>query len=251
MPELFIKRLQHGARLNAADRARIRDLCQTSYWVEAGEDVVTEGRQVPQGYAVLEGLAAPYKLLADGSRQIFQFLLPGDTCDIHRQPLSWRDNSLAALVRSRIVRISPEELDAITQEHPNLARAFWWTMVCAQGMMRERVTSLGRRSADKRLAHLFCELEVRMRSIDGVEANGDGYASFSFPVTQPELADAVGLTAVHVNRTLQQLRDADLVAFRGRRVTIMDGPRLAALAGFDPRYLHLDQVNNRSIMRST
>ena len=251
MQDSFTRRLEHGARLSADDRTRLDRLVAGAYPVQADEDIVSEGDRPPACYVVLEGLAGTYKLLADGSRQIFQFMLPGDSCDMHRDSPYWRDNSLTAFVPSRMVRILPDEVDEIASEYPNLARALWWAMLSDQAVMRERIVSLGRRTADKRLAHLFCELRDRMGAVDRVETNGDGFAAYDFPVTQPELADAVGLTAVHVNRTLQQLRDADLVAFRLRRVTIMDGDRLAALAGYDGRYLQLkDYGKSRAVMRS-
>ena len=239
MENSFVRKLEFAAALDAGDRARLLDLTSNSTVVEAHEDVVRDGTTQPTAFVVLEGLACTHRILADGSRQIFAFLLPGDSCDIHRVPRSWRDTSVTTFVRSRIARVSAEAADRLMTERPNVARALWETMLVEQSTMRERLVSLGRRPADRRLAHLFCELLYRMRVIGLVEETGRG-ASFDFAATQPQIADAMGLTAVHVNRTLQQLRDAELVSFRTRRVVVLDEQRLSAFAGFDARYLHVN-----------
>ena len=254
MPDRFITRLEHATRLTAADKARLQALDDGAFDVGAHEDITSEGQHTPCGHVVVEGLAVTYKLLADGSRQIFHFMLPGDTCDLHRQNLDWRDHSVAALVPTRVVRITPDEVDAMARDYPNIAQALWWAMLNDQAVLRERLVSLGRRSAERRIAHLFCELLVRSRAV-GLTVEENGTVAYPFPVTQPELADAVGLTAVHVNRTLQQLRE--LVSFRQRRVVVQDPARLASLAGFDHRYLHLGPIEDqpspksRAVMRST
>ena len=148
-------------------------------------------------------------------------------------------HALGSLTAVRVARISHEEMNALMAESPALTRAFWLDMMISAEIQREWSVSLGRRTAMERLAHLLCELSVRLQFVglsDGTECD--------MPVTQADLADALGLSAVHVNRTLQELRGSGLVELRGRKLTIRDAHALRALASFDARYLHFTHSKN-------
>jgi CRP-like cAMP-binding protein len=144
------------------------------------------------------------------------------------------DHGVLTLTNCTLAQMPREAVIEITEKHPRLARALWWTTLVDEAILREWVGNIGRRTASQRIAHLFCEFLVRLQAI-GLAEGG----AYEFPLTQAELADATGLSTVHVNRTLQELRAAGLITLKGRLLTIRDAERLKALAGFDPGYLHL------------
>jgi CRP-like cAMP-binding protein len=151
-----------------------------------------------------------------------------------------QDHGIATLAPCKIGYISHETIEELTSRHPSVNRALWWAATLVdEGTLREWLVSMGRRPADKQLAHLFCELFVRLRSVG--RANGSG---FDFPLTQEELGDTLGVSTVHVNRILQQLRDDGLILLGGKTLAIPDFERLATFADFDPNYLHLKNGQN-------
>jgi CRP-like cAMP-binding protein len=205
--------------------------------VPAGHDVIREGDRPENVHVMLEGFACRYKMLPDGGRQIMAWLAPGDFCDLHIAILGHMDHGISALSDTRIAFVPQAEIDRLTRDAAGaLNRAFWWSTLVDEGILREWLVGMGRRSADKQLAHLFCELLFRLRSVE-VAKNG----SFHFPITQDELADTLGISAVHVNRTLQQLRAEGLITLENKRLTVLDEARLTAFAEFDPNYLHLNK----------
>jgi CRP-like cAMP-binding protein len=172
--------------------------------------------------------------VADGGRQIMAWLVPGDFCDLHVAILGEMDHSIAALGPCRIAEISRATIAEISDSRPVVNRAMWWATLVDEGVLREWLVGMGRRPADRRIGHLFCELHTRLAAVGLTDDGG-----FDLPVSQTELADTVGLTPVHVNRVLQQLREDKLIRLEGKRLTILDFARLAAFADFDPNYLHL------------
>jgi CRP-like cAMP-binding protein len=168
-------------------------------------------------------------MLPDGGRQITGFLLPGDICDTGAAILKQTDHSIFALTQVKIASITRAALIEATRER----QAFWWASLVDEAVLRTWIVNLGRRDAHARIAHLLCELHARMKRV-GLIQDGE----FSLPLTQEQLADALGLTSVHVNRTLQRLRAEGLVALRNRTLTILDTERLSEVAGFDAGYLH-------------
>ncbi|WP_306461776.1 Crp/Fnr family transcriptional regulator [Salinarimonas soli] len=174
-----------------------------------------------------------YKLLANGNRPIMAYLIPGDLCDVHVSLLAQMDHSIATLSPCRIAYIPRERIDAIMNDHPRLARALWWATLVDEAILREWLVNHAHRPADQRLAHLLCEILLRSKAVGLTDDD-----SFELPITQDELGDTMGLSTVHVNRTIQHLRATGLITSQGRRVVVDDLERLMEFCGFNPNYLH-------------
>jgi len=183
----------------------------------------------------MDGWGARYKSLPDGKRQIVSIFLPGDFCDVNVYILRHMDHSICAITRMKVAMITPEEMNALTTERPRLTQALWWHELVNAAVQREWTLNLGQRTAYERLGHLLVELYVRLRAIGRANHN-----RCDFPLTQNDLADATGLTAVHVNRTLQELRGDGLIELERRQLHILDLERLMGASMFNPNYLHLD-----------
>lgn len=175
------------------------------------------------------------KDLPGGERQVTELRVPGDFLDLHGFTLKCLDHDVTALSDCTLGIVPHERLKRITERFPRLARAYWFSTNVHAAITRELALSLGQRTAMSRMAHLFCELRCRLEVVG--QTNGNGY---EFPLTQRELSECLGLTVVHANRTLQELRRRGLVEFENRYVTILDPRALEGLAEFDPSYLYLD-----------
>ena len=202
---------------------------------EARRDLVREGERPRAAHVLLEGWACRYKQLPDGRRQILSFCLPGDLTDCGIFALDRMDHSVAAVTRLRYGEIPADDVERLMGRSPKLARAFWRNELINTAVAREWIANVGQRSAYERIAHLLCELFVRLRLV-GL-ADGEGC---DFPLTQGDLADATGLTAVHVNRTLQDLRRDGLIELHGRRLAVPDLRALQRAGHFNPNYLHFE-----------
>ncbi len=202
--------------------------------VAAGDRLVTAGEPLDHSILLIEGVICRYKDLAEGQRQITDVHVPGDFVDLHGFLLKRLEHHVGTLTPGRVAIFPHAALKEITETQPHLARLLWLSTLIDAAMQRERILSIGRRSAVARIAHLICELHVRYSVVHQVEGT-----SFRFPVTQLDMADATGLTSVHVNRMLRQLRDENMVTFRGGVIEIHDLPRLEQVAEFDPSYLFL------------
>lgn len=200
----------------------------------AGTRLVTAGETLERSILLVEGVIARFKDLAEGQRQITDLHVPGDFVDLHGFLLKRLEHHVGTLTPARIAIVPHAALKEITERQPHLARLLWLSTLIDGAVQRERLLSVGRRSAVGRIAHLICELHLRQAVVGQVEGT-----SFKLPVTQLDLADATGLTSVHVNRMLRQLRDERLVTFRSGVIEIHDLARLEQLAEFDPSYLFL------------
>nr|USU32740.1 Crp/Fnr family transcriptional regulator [Methylobacterium sp. OTU13CASTA1] len=207
---------------------------------EPRSDIIREGEDPRVVRLVLSGWACRYKQLPDGCRQIVAFFLPGDLCDHNVFVLSEMDHSIGTLTAVTLIEIAPAAFEAMMSARPQVTRALWWESLVNAGTQREWILNLGGRDALERLAHLFCELFHRLRGIGQTQD-----ASYDMPLTQSDLAEVTGLTPVHVNRTLQTLRQRGLLTLKGRRLTILSRPGLERLALFNPNYLHLERVAAR------
>jgi CRP-like cAMP-binding protein len=185
---------------------------------------------------ILEGWACRHKFLEDGRRQIMALLLPGDICDLHMFILERMDHSISAVSPVTLAEIATDTLLDLTDDSPRISRALWWSSLVEEAISREWIVNNSRRDATERMAHLLCEIFIRLQAI-GL-TNGQ---SCEIPVTQAEFGDALGLSTVHVNRTLQDLRAANLIVLRGKTLTIPDLDALKAVALFNANYLHLDR----------
>lgn len=198
--------------------------------------IIPAGKVLDSSTLLIEGLLGRYKDLSNGERQITELHVPGDFADLHSFTLKFLDHNIMTLTPCTIVQVPHAKLKAITEQHPHLARILWFMTNLDAAIHREWVVSLGRRSAVKRTAHLFCELQVRL-GITGLASERD----YALPITQTVLAECLGLTPVHVNRVLKELRERGLVEFRSGRVKIFDLAGLRHIAEFDPAYLYLDK----------
>ncbi len=198
------------------------------------QDILVEGQNVDTIHIVLSGLAARYKLLDEGERQIMAFLVPGDICDLEVFVLAEMDHSITAISETVCAIVPADTIKGLLTEMTGLTEALWWSTMTDSAVLRERIIDHGRRDARERISHLFYEMLIRYRIIGDAEDN-----SIPFPLTQEELADATGLTPVHVARTLKQLRDEQLIELRSRRLKFLDPKRLKQVARFNPNYLHL------------
>ncbi|MER2269793.1 helix-turn-helix domain-containing protein [Methylobacterium oxalidis] len=229
----FARKLEGFVALTDADRALLEQISASPRIVQPHTDLVREGDKPDGVFLIMGGFACRHKLRASGARQIMAYLLPGDLCDLDVALLDTMDHTLTTLSVCRVVHIAPETV-AQLMEHPQIARALRMSTLVDEATLREWLVNVGRRSADERIAHLFCELLLRLQAVGLATEN-----SYELPLTQVDLADTTGLTNVHVNRTLQSLRRQGLIELQGRRLTILNPPRLRALAEFKPNYLHL------------
>lgn len=233
MANLLTRKLEAFAPLPKADRRLLDDLIRRPRLVGPREDLIREGDSPSDVYLILEGFACRYKLLEDGRRHIMAYLVPGDLCDLHVFILRAMDHSIATLSPCRIVDI-PRARVLEMIERPAIARALWWCSLVDEATLREWLVNIGARSAERRVAHLLCELLLRLRAV-GLATNG----SYELPLTQAQIADTMGLSHVHVNRVLQRLRAEGLITLKDHALVILDVPRLKEFSGFDPNYLHL------------
>jgi CRP-like cAMP-binding protein len=231
----FLRKLEGFVPLPEADRAALLKVSENAQAVPARTGLVQEGDPPAGVFLVLEGFACRYKLRADGARQIMAYLVPGDACDFDVALLGAMDHSIATLSDCKVVRIAPETIQELLRR-PALAAALRKSVLVDEATTREWLVNVGRRAAVERLAHLFCELHLRLRAVGRADEN-----RFELPLTQPDLADTTGMTSVHVNRSLRELRQKRLIDLRHRQLTILDVPRLKQLAEFKPGYLHLGE----------
>lgn len=230
----LIAKLGHRDRLTDGERARIEAMSSSTRVLEPNEDIVKEGASPDTSCLIVEGWAMRSKSLSDGRRQITAFHIAGDFVDLHSFLLKPMDHTVTALTRCKLALVPHTALMKVTEEEPHLTRVFWLNTLIDAAIQREWMVALGRLPAAGRLGRLICELFLRLEAVGLTQAQG-----FDFPITQTGLADALGISGVHVNRTIQELRRASLITWQGSRVTIKDFTGLKAVAEFDPTYLNL------------
>lgn len=200
---------------------------------EARRDLIREGDKPGPMFVILEGWACRYKILPNGTRQLLAFLMPGDSCDLHVYLLAEMDHGIQTLTKCLVAKIARSDMEAMLDEHPVLMKAMYLSQLVDEGTMRAWITSIGRRSSIERVAHLMCELYLRARNI-GISND----ESLVLPLSQIVLADALGMTAVHINRVLKQLRLAGAMTLTRGSLVIVSPVKLIQIAGFDENYLH-------------
>ena len=196
-------------------------------------DVVREGAKPEKMHVVLAGWAQRYKQLEDGRRQILGFILPGEVCNLDLFTMMRADHSIAAVRTLTVAEIDRDEIERLLHDCPHLAELFCLGEIIAKSQQHEWILSLGQRVAIERVAHLLCEIFERERRRGRVRGR-----RCDFPPTQAQIAEAVGLTPVHVNRMLHELRRGQGVEIANRRLFVPDFDALARVAAFDARYLH-------------
>ncbi len=233
MANAFVHKLSGLAKLSEADARALEHATGRPRRYAARADLIREGDEPGPMFVVLEGWACRYKILPNGSRQIMAFLMPGDACDLHIRLLAEMDHSIAAVTPVLAATVSRGDMATMMNRHPNIATAMYAAQLVDEGIMRAWIVSMGRRSSTERVAHLICELYLRAHNIGLV---GDG--PFALPLSQLVLADALGMTAVHINRVLKELRLAGAMGLKRGSVTVLDPVTLVQIAGFDENYLH-------------
>lgn len=233
---LLIRKLEAFAEFDDDDRRALTGLCVRSERMRAGRSLIREGDRPDHVRVLLDGWACRHKDLPDGERQIVAVMLPGDICDVQIFILKEMDHCISLLSEAEVALIPKDEMQGIMDAHPHIARAFWWSTLVDEAILREWLVNIGTRDATRGVAHLFIEMWLRLRQVGLADGN-----SFFMPLTQVQLAETFALTTVHINRTLQLLRSDGLIKLEGKRLTILDVKRLAALASFTSNYLHLDR----------
>ncbi|MGU3664535.1 Crp/Fnr family transcriptional regulator [Methylobacterium sp. A49B] len=223
-----------ATRFSQAEQHALRDLPATIWTVEAQRDIVNEGDPATQCCLVLDGWICCYHLLTEAGRQILSFHVPGDLPDLQCLHLPRPDFGIAAVTRATVAFVPHAKLRELANGFPTIAAALWRETLTCAAIHRAWITSLGRRDARQRLAHLICELYLRLEAVGLADEH-----ILPMPLRQPDLADALGLTSVHMNRTLKAMRTDGLISLRSRRLEIRDWAGLSAVAEFDPQYLHL------------
>ncbi len=233
MKNAFIHKVSSCGALADTDVSMLEAASRSARKFPARHDLIREGDEPGPIFVMLEGWACRYKLLPEGGRQIVAFLMPGDFSDLHLTVSDQMDHSIATLTPALVATVPRMKMAEIVETSPAITKAFFWSQLIDEGTLRAWIVSMGRRGSDERVAHLMCELYIRARNA-GLAADHH----FEMPLTQIALADAVGLTPVHVNRVLRKLRLAGIMHLASRMLAITDIGRLVAVAGFDENYLH-------------
>jgi CRP-like cAMP-binding protein len=236
----LLRKLANFTQLSDEECDAVNQSTQDVREFGAREDVISQGDRTGGVKLLLEGFACRYKMLEDGRRQIVAYFVPGDLCDLRVFILKRMDHSIGAVVASKVASISPDNILKMTHNYPTLTRALWWSTLVEEAIAREWIVNVGQRNALERTAHLFCELLYRFRAVGLNQGN-----SCTLPLTQVELAETLGLSSVHVNRTLQELRRQKLITLEGGTLSIQDLDALKELSFFNPDYLHLDYSNGQ------
>ena len=233
MANRFIEKLQGYGHLNPAVVDALAQVTAKSRMVPAKRDLIREGDRPGPVFVMLEGWAFRYKILPSGTRQVLAYLMPGDCCDLHIGLLAEMDHSIQTITPAVVAMIGRAEIDELMDEHRGLAKAMYMAQLVDEGIMRAWITSMGRRASAERVAHLMCELYLRARNIGIAKEE-----TFALPLSQLLLADSLGMTAVHLNRVLKELRIAGAMTLARGSLIITDPGKLIQIAGFDENYLH-------------
>jgi len=229
----FINKLRGFATLDQADVAALAKATSKPRMIDARRDLIREGDRPGPVFVVLEGWAYRYKILPNGPRQILAFLMAGDCCDLHIGLLAEMDHTIQTIVPSLVATIPRDDMDELMERHPRVMKAMYISQLVDEGTMRAWITSMGRRTSVERVTHLMCELYLRAHNIGNAPEE-----RVELPLSQTILADALGMTAVHLNRVLKKLREAGAMSLQRGKLAISDPDRLAQIAGFDENYLH-------------
>jgi CRP-like cAMP-binding protein len=231
--DLLLQRWERQAELCDADREAFRQIPIVRKKFSRDAYLVREGEPTKSCMLLLSGFAFRQKLLTDGNRQIISFHIPGEFVDLQHVLLPEADHNVQCLREVEVAVVAKAALLEVMAARPAIARATWMDTQIDASIFREWVVNVGRRDALSRIAHLLCELALRLRAA----GQGDELTSH-FPITQEQLADATGLTPVHTNRTVQELRRRGLITLTARQLTVLDWPGLADVGDFSERYLH-------------
>ena len=234
MIEAHLRRLRKRDAIGVAEERAIREMVSETRRIRGHTVLIREGERLDQSILLISGWLARAVEIPAGTRHITELHVPGDFADLHGFTLKRLDHDVVALTESIIGLVPHERLTKLTDRFPHLARIYWFSTNVDAAIHRQWAVSLGRRDAISRTAHLFCELFFRLDVVG--KTNG---LSYDFPITQNQLSSCLGLTPVHVNRTLQALRRQSLIELENKRLTILNLVELQKTGDFDPAYLYL------------
>jgi CRP-like cAMP-binding protein len=232
----LIRKLEQFDRISDAERRLLEQAVVRQRAAAKGEDLVREGDRPSESLFLITGFAARYNLVRTGKRQITALHVPGDFVDLHSFLVKRMDHSVMTMTACTVGVVPHDALRAISETQPHLTRLLGVNIAVDAAIHRHWIVNIGRQSALEHTAHLFCEMFWRLQAVGLTEGH-----SFKFPLTQAELGDTLGLSTVHVNRVVQELRKEGLITWRGETVIVEDWPRLQQLAEFDPTFLSLEQ----------
>ena len=232
----LIRKLESIAILTNAEQRAIESLPVRIHHLDARQDIVRDGDRPSHCCLILDGWVCRYKLLSQGKRQIFSFHISGDIPDLQSLHVPTMDHSLATLTKATVAFIPHESMRELTAGYPNVAALLWRDTLIDGGIFRAWMVGMGRRSAYEQVAHLFCEMYLKLQAVGLAE----GYQC-PMPITQVDMADALGLTPVHVNRVLKEMRGKTLVTLRSSTLVIESWDELLRVSEFDPTYLQLER----------
>jgi CRP-like cAMP-binding protein len=236
--EKLVRRLERRSPLPEADREALLTLPHTARKLAAGAHIVRDGDPAENCCLLLSGFAYRYKITGEGGRQIISFHVASEFLDLQNSFLGVADHSVQMLTEAEVALIPSAILQELALTRPALGRALWIDTLIDASIFREWVVNVGRRDSRARVAHLLCEFSLRLEAA-GLASNHH----YELPMTQEQLADAVGLTSVHVNRVLKQLGEEGLIRRDRRSITIEDWGRMRAAGDFNERYLHHDAMS--------
>jgi CRP-like cAMP-binding protein len=229
----LIRKMESIVTLSDEERAALMRLPMQVQNLRADQDIVREGERPNRSCLLIEGYTCRYSMTEKGKRQIFSFHIPGEIPDAQSLHLGTMDHSLQTITPCRVGFIQHEPLNDLCDRYPRLARAFWRETLIDGAIFREWMKGIGRRQADARIAHLMCEMLTRLKAVGLAQDH-----SCAWPLTQTEVRDALGLSTVHINRVLQEIRAAGLITLTKNKLMAKDWEGLVALGEFDPLYLH-------------
>jgi CRP-like cAMP-binding protein len=230
----MVQKLAYWHELDKDDEQALLALPHRVKSVQADHYIVRERETVTHCCVMLSGFSIRHKIVAGGARQIVSIHMKGDLVDLQNSILGTADHSVQMLTAGQIALIPRNDVKQLALDRPRIGMAMWKDTLVDASIFREWIANVGRRNAHARIAHVLCEFALRL------EVAGLGkHTNYALPMTQEQLADAVGLTPVHVNRTLKALQTENLIERRQRTVTIGDWQRLSDAGDFDPTYLHL------------
>jgi CRP-like cAMP-binding protein len=238
--EPFVRRIATVIRISDEEKSAIRKLPIRRTEIKADQDVVRQGESPTRMFFIVEGMTATYKIVSDSRRQIVGFHLPGDAPDLQSVHLRSLDVSIATITPSTIGFVTHTAILEVCDRFPRLTSAFWRHTLVDAAIFREWMANIGQRSALSRIAHLLCELVVRFRAVGAAGAD-----TIHFPITQAEIGDAMGLSSVHVNRSLMQLRAKGYFILQDSTLQLLDWEGLQIAGDFSPEYLHLRELDIR------
>lgn len=230
-PTLLGTRFAASPFLSTEDRLALERVALPARSVAAGKDLLRESERAAHIEVLIDGWACRYKMTRDCHRQIVALLTPGEAANLDALLFTRLHYAVRTLTPTKVLTLPRDRVLALAEQHSGIAKTLGWLALNENAILSQWALCLGRLSARQRLAHLLCEMSARLGDLD------DGESRFELPLTQEQIADVLGLTSVHVNRTVQQLRAESLIETKGRTVMIADMDALRQIAGVDPAYL--------------